>query len=372
MATRTDSTKSTAHTSKFNATQSNTAKCPSTTSSPTTEPTITNSPPTSSSIVVLNIEGMDPSINSNSHWKLPHLEEEIENEPSYIAILAVVESWLKNHIADAQIHLPNYQTLRSDRESSARGGTLLYIHNNLPTSKVNTFDDDFCEAVICNIDSENIVVAAVYRPPNTPVESFTNMLNFLQTHITKESKCKHKDLLILGDFNLPCIRWNTNLPASYKTKNMTECADSLKTFMDMNFLTQYVQKPTRLNNILDLVLSNNSHLVKHVEVNDTVLSDHRKITMHSNLGIKPTLTTKPVFIPHTYRNLNLFKANFKEINRHLETVDWDTLHTICPENDFPELVRLTVLQICELYSPAKCYRSKKLSKFKIERRACGN
>ena len=312
---------------------------------------------------------MDPSINSNSHWKLPHLEEEIENKTSCVAILAVIEPWLKKHITDAQVNLPNYQTLRSDRKLSARGGAMLYIHNTLPTSKVNTYDDNICEAVICNIDSENLIVAAVYRPPNTPEESFKNMLNFLQTHISKESNQKHKDLLILGDFNLPCIRWNTSLPASYQNKIMTECADILKTFMDTNMLTQYIHQPTRLNNILDLVLSNNSHLVKHVEIKDTELSDHRMVTVQSNLGIKPTHTTKPAFIPHTYRNLNIFKANFNEINKHLEAVDWDSLHSICPENDFPELVRLTVLQICELHSPTKCYRSKTLSKFKRERRA---
>ena len=144
--------------------------------------------------MVLNIEGMDPSINSNSHWKLPHLEEEIENKTSCVAILAVIEHWLKKHITDAQVNLPNYQTLRSDRKLSARGGAMLYIHDTLPTSKVYTYDDNICEAVICNIDSENLIVAAVYRPPNTPEESFKNMLNFLQTHISKESNLKHKDL----------------------------------------------------------------------------------------------------------------------------------------------------------------------------------
>ena len=117
------------------------------------------------------------------------------------------------------------------------------------------------------------------------------------------------------------------------------------------------------------VLSNDSNLVKHVVVSDTEMSDHRMITVKSNPGLKQTCAAKPAFIPHTYRNLNFFKADFQKINTHLKSVNWDNLHSVCPASDFPELVRLTVLQICELYSPAKCYRSKKLSKFKRERRA---
>ena len=317
---------------------------------------------------------MDPSINSASFWKLPYLAEQLQLL-SFVALIAITETWLKEHITDAQILLPDYQILRSDRKNRGRGGTLLYIHNNFPTTNVVHFDDSICEAVICNVDSLNYIVASIYRPPNTDNESFNKMLNLLQSHINKQTENnKHKNILIVGDFNLPHLTWS-NTPSAqssqYTTPNNSDCAKTLRNFMDKNFLSQYIEEPTRLHNILDLVLTNDVNLVKQVDVQDTGLSDHRLINIQSSFGVKPNPTPKKVFTPHTFRNLNLYKADFEQINQHLKTVDWKELHSLCESKDYPELVRLIILQVCELYSPTKCYRSKsnRLSAYRRERRA---
>ena len=316
---------------------------------------------------------MDPSINSRSHWKIPYLVEQLDDEDSYIPIIAIIETWLKNYITNAQINIPNYQIFRSDRKDRIRGGSLLLIHDNLPASKVEIFDDDNCEAVICNIDSTNTILASVYRPPNTKDESFKSMINFLQAHINKESELNHKNIIVLGDFNLPCLSWTdapSPLPNQQVNRNMSECAETLVTFMEKNFLSQYVDKPTRLNNLLDLFLTNDSNMVKQVTVSDTKLSDHRMIKVKSHYGLKPTKSTKPGFTPHTFRSLNFYKADFKQLNDHLSKVDWDELKSICHPTEFPELVRLTVLQICALHAPTKSFKSKsaRLSEYRRERR----
>ena len=185
------------------------------------------------------------------------------------------------------------------------------------------------------------------------------MTKFIQNIIDAESKLKHRNILILGDYNLPCIQWpNITEPTHhYSNKDMLDCAETLLDFMNTNFLSQYVDKPTRMNTLLDLVLTNDINLVKQVKAEDSELSDHKMIIVKSNFGLKQTTPSKPVFTPHTFRNLNLYKANFKEINTHLQSIEWDELKSICPMEDFPELVRLTVLQICELHAPEKCHRS---------------
>ena len=138
--------------------------------------------------------------------------------------------------------------------------------------------------------------------------------------------------------------------------------------MNANFISQYVNKATRQNNLLDLVLTNDINLVKQVKVEDTKLSDHRMIIINSYFGLNPKTAPKAAFIPHTFRNLNLYKADFGEINNNLKSIKWDDLRSICSLEDFPELVRLTVLQICELHAPTKCHRSTRLSSYKRERR----
>ena len=319
---------------------------------------------------MLNIAGMDASINSKSHWKLVDLIDKLEDEFGYTPILAICETWLKPHHTDAQVHIPNYQTLRADRKGRERGGALLYIHDKLPTREVQYFDDDFCAAVICTVVSTNTIVASIYRPPNAPAENFKNMIKFLQTYIDRESESQHMNILVLGDFNLPILRWiDEPVPPQYKYLNV-ESADTLMSFINQNFLSQYVEKPTRKRNILDLVLSNQANLVKHIDVvdMDEDFTDHRLVVVKSNFGLKPSETKKPPSIPHTFRNLNLFKADFDQINNHIGNTNWDELSEICPSADFPELVRLTVLQICELYAPTKQSRSKKSSKYKRERK----
>ena len=325
---------------------------------------------------MLNIQGMDCSINSTSYWKLPFLIEQLgldsDDESVYVPFIAICESWLKSRHTDTQVNIPNYQTLRADRsDDRLRGGSLLYVHNKLPTRDMSCFDDNICEAVICNVVSTKTLVASIYRPPNAPIESFSNMLKFLQTYINKETEEQHMNILILGDFNLPCLRWtDETVPPQYQYLNI-ESADILMSFINTNFLSQYVDKPTRQQNILDLVLSNQPNMIKHIEVEDTKLSDHRLIRVKTNFGLKPPNSIRRHIEPHTYRSLNFYKAQFDEINHHIGSVNWDELNELCTPDEFPELVRLTILQICELYTPVKCCRSKKLSKYKRERRSLG-
>jgi exonuclease III len=154
-----------------------------------------------STIMILNIQGMDPSAHSTSRHKLTNLKEEHVN--SCVPIISLSETWLKPHITNAQINIPNYQIVRQDRLTRTRGGVLLYVHNHLPTSNIETFEDGTCEAVICSVKSINTIIASVYRPPNTPSHSFNNMLSFLQKSILRNNINSHSDLIITGDFNLP-------------------------------------------------------------------------------------------------------------------------------------------------------------------------
>lgn len=321
-------------------------------------------------MIILNIQGMDPSINSRSHWKIPYLAELLEEQQSFTPLIAITETWLKEHVTDAQINLTNYQILRADRKNRSRGGTLLYIHNDLPTTNSKQFDDDVCQSIVCNIDSINTIVASVYRPPNTPDDSFSKVINFLQSHINTQSENKHKNILVLGDFNLPHLTWSDISQTQNVSSNNSECTKTLTAFMDKNFLSQYIENPTRQNNILDLVLSNDVNLVKQVEVKDTELSDHRIITIKSSFGLKQNSTPKIVFEPHTFRNLNFYKTDFAKLNKHLKSVEWNDLKLLCDPQDYPELVRLVILQVCEFYAPAKCFRTKsnRMSAYRRERK----
>ena len=134
----------------------------------------------------------------------------------------------------------------------------------------------------------------------------------------------------------------------------------LLSFMDNNLLSQYVLQPTRQRNILDLFLTNNPNLVLQAKSEETPLSDHNVVSIQTvyNLSAKKA-NTKPNFRKHTFRSLDLHKADFEKINSHLNTIDWDYLRDTCSIAEFPELFRLIliVLQICMEYAPTKSHES---------------
>ena len=305
---------------------------------------------------MFNIQGMDPSAHSASKCKLPAFIEEHIN-PN-VPIAAFMESWLKHHISDAQVSIPNYQIIRQDRRKRIRGGVIMYIQNSLPVSDVGTYDDDICEAVVCTIKSINTKVAAIYRPPDTNTQSFENLLKFLHKELNSGNDDKFTEFIVMGDLNLPEINWEGN-----RVNTTTNKSESMfLEFMENNLLSQYITQPTRGRNTLDLFLTNNPNLFLQSSAEETTLSDHNIVSIQTthDLNSRPK-NHSPQFAPHTFRSLNFQKADFEEINSQLSSIDWDYLKSICPIEDYPELFRLTVLQVCMQHAPLKTQQSNKVN-----------
>lgn len=320
---------------------------------------------------MLNIQGMVPSAHSKSYWKLKYFTEELLNEiDRRIAIIALSETWLKPYISNAQISIPKYQTVRADREGRERGGALLYIHEDFTIIEQQTYDNSVCELAVCTIKPSNTIVASVYRPPDATNDEFSDMMKCLQEYISKATKSQHLDIIVMGDFNLPCVNWvDISIQKAYNRDN-TECAKTLLSFMEKNFLSQYVDVTTRQNNILDLCLMNTDRMILNISSDPTKLSDHKvvNITTKYPLDTIPKAQATPSE-PHTFRSLNMQKADFEKVQQHLQTVDWDVLRESCSAAEFPELLKLTVLQICELYIPEKVPSKKPLNKHFRNRRS---
>ena len=319
---------------------------------------------------------MHPSINSISSWKIPHLVEAYLTDTIYFTpIIAITETWLKEHITNAQIQIPNYQIVRCDRKKTReRGGALMYIHDTIPFTDEEIFDNEYCEAVVCTIKPSDTIVATLYRPPGTSVELFSETLEFLQKYIDKATKNKHKEIIIMGDFNLPCISWKDvtvekRSDTIYYPTCMTESAKVLLTFMSQNFLSQFVDVSTRNNNILDLIVTNSPNLVLDVDAEKTGMSDHKLVNIKTqyplNSTARPNSKTSEKVL---FRALNLHKADYSKIRDHLKSIQWDELRDSCSFEEFPELFKQTLLQVCELYSPKRGASNYSLNQYTRNRR----
>jgi len=315
------------------------------------------------SVYLLNTQGLSPHATGNSKWKLPYIAGNVLHEGGlFKPFMAISESWLKSRINDAQIIVPNYTPYRADRQKRKGGGALLLVHNSILVADVQYFDNTVCEAVICTIPSMGAVVSSIYRPPDTTCEEFTPLLQFLDSYLADSLSDKISDTLFLGDLNFPGIDWS-QLTYTRTTKDRNASCEKMIDFVSDHLMTQCINKPTRGDNILDVLLTNNDRTIGCTKSTETCLSDHNLVEIilryNPGKGFKPR--TGPVWDPTTYRGRNLETASFDDIRSELDNVDWDQKMSECEEASdgdldgahFVDIVRQKVLHVCISHSEPK-------------------
>ena len=137
----------------------------------------------------------------------------------------------------------------------------------------------------------------MYRPPNCHETLFNQALEQIRSHLNNlETYNKHsRDILIHGDFNFPFLSFDgDHIKITGKCDKSDRIqAESLIQLADDFFLDQFIRKPTRGRNILDLVFCNNHFLIRDYGIIvNSALSDHYIIRIDLSLEDK-TATRKP-------------------------------------------------------------------------------
>ena len=130
-----------------------------------------------------------------------------------------------------------------------------------------------------------------------------------------EALLSQDDMLIVavGDFNLPSIDWKCMIPS--QDSKCTEFFDLIST----HGLYQFVREPTRLNNILDLVLCNDGGLISDVEVIVPFgMSDHNAINFSIELVLGDMIyDATPIFMWN--------RGDWTNFHAYCEDIDWDEI-----------------------------------------------
>ena len=108
---------------------------------------------------------------------------------------------------------------------------------------------------------------------------------------------KVRNVLQFGDFNFPFISWPSKSIYSHereKKSSEKRQAELLLEFADENFLENCIEIPTRGNNILDMVFSNNHSLINYYKTTvNKRLTDHNLLNVALNFSYnQPNLTEK--------------------------------------------------------------------------------
>ena len=88
-------------------------------------------------------------------------------------IIVITESWLTDNILDEQITLPDFGSpFRQDRRDGRKGGGVcVYVKKNVPCIPAlnqikATNHQTKCERVLLKLTGANIMLLAMYVPPN--------------------------------------------------------------------------------------------------------------------------------------------------------------------------------------------------------------
>lgn len=133
------------------------------------------------------------------------------------------------------------------------------------------------EALFCKLlfGTNTVTVGCVYHSPSADQPALVSLYEYMQQYVQKSR------LILLGDFNLPDIDWQS---MSYRSP----CSETLFDIMFSFDLFQVINEPTRVqgsaSNILDLIFLSN-----HFAIDQTNLAVLDGISDH-----KLTLCTTPI------------------------------------------------------------------------------
>ena len=212
-------------------------------------------------------------INFQSLWAKKELFHKSLSETNADIVIGT-ETHLDPSIKESEFLPKGYTSFRNDRADNW-GGVIIIVKETLIAEEIFKSKQTECIAIKIETMRKPVIVCCAYRPPKSPkkyAELLSNDINF----IMNIKKYKASPFWIGGDWNLPDINWETNSITGHQyPKPINE------TFIDMMNvcnLEQIVDFPTRNNNILDILFTNNTTLITSSK-DIPGISDHTAIAI---------------------------------------------------------------------------------------------
>ena len=257
---------------------------------------------------------------------------------SGLTALAVCETWLTSEISSSYVNLPGFRFFRGDVAGAVRKhGVGLYVKDSL---NVVPIEVDIPNILSVYVGEWDVHLIAVYRPPSYSQEENLGLLSFL-TEYTVDN-----DVIIMGDFNLPSLRWDlANMLDGYITP-----LDSL--FYDtfaVAGLTQWVDQPTYVpsGNVLDLILTSDVNVVGNIEIFPPLPNCHHCPVVFEYF-------CNSVLIQDDVSEVlqrQWFKANYPGMNQELHGLNWDLLFADNNVGKCYDLFLLELNRLIDKYVP---------------------
>ena len=310
-----------------------------------------------STIICGNIRGISPGIRSN---KIDYIRNLCIEKEAFAVMLT--ESHLSDNILDCEVSIDGWSTFRADRTFRSGGGVITYISDKLTVSNEISGSDSMTEFLCLYINDLNIGAINIYRPPSATVQSLSKSLEMITNWMTKiENEFSEARFFVSGDFNIKEMKsWDEDTINEMKETVLSRNDSDNDSITDigvvklnsMNMiefiekwnLLQYIKVPTRKDNILDLIFTDDTELIEDIsqEVHSAI-SDHNTIVVSVNVNSanSDTNETRENFsttqIP-LYKTDNLDKDIVRKIKNDLINTDWNGVSVESLTNTIEEVI----------------------------------
>ena len=254
------------------------------------------------------------------HFNCRSLRKNYENIFDYITSLSVTfdvigltETWINQDEIFSLFVPPNYSYVNCGRVEGRGGGVGILIHNNLKyfhRSDLTVVNKQY-EMIFIEIPREsdkNILIGAMYRPPNQSVGMFINDIYTVLSNLQKENK----DCYLMGDYNIDLMKMDVCL-----------YVNDFAELMASHCFFPIIYNPTRITKesatLIDNIFSNTVHEFLKIGILLTDITDH--------LPIFATLSwNKPVNSERVFYKRNITDSGFQLFNRNFSTLNFQNMY----------------------------------------------
>lgn len=253
------------------------------------------------------------------------------------SIIVLTETWLCSDISSSDYFPPNFTVFRRDREFSATkktgGGVLIAIDTSLMCVRRPDLETSF-ESVWVElqcVNSERILLGAYYLPPDTSPDDFEQCLLGIERKISALDNFK---FMVLGDFNVPNICWETSV-ASSKNHYIMQKSNLLLNFASFTNLKQYNRISNCLGNMLDLCFTNIDCVDVTEGTSGFVPADGYHPPLEISVPVSEGMRRYSRRCPRVNRH-NFSAGDYVSLYDHFANYDWSS---IIPCSDVDQQVR---------------------------------
>lgn len=238
-----------------------------------------------------------------------------------VQIILLTETWLSTDILSSVITAGTaYKMLRKDRPNDVGyGDVAALISENIDFAHVelpSVFDslELLCFDVFGPYMKYRVIL--LYRPSDCGMQSLKLFCEAYELLSKTDAS-----IILAGDFNFPHVDWSQCISLG------NDSHDMFVEFVNRSALSQHVSEPTRNQNILDLVLSNDPFAVTECVVREPFsTSDHNIVSFSLYF-------CSIMYDANDTTWFDYSRADWDSFNAYISETNWQSVYSNCQDSE---------------------------------------